>query len=59
MHNILIQSGTIVQRDDGKFITLAGIVCVDAERDADGGYSYRCAGHKWYASAGTVRAIPA
>ncbi len=59
MYNILIQPGTIVQRDDSKLVTLAGIVCVDAEREADGGYSYRCAGHKWYASAGTVRAITA
>jgi len=57
MTNILIQPGTIVSRDDGKTVALACIVCVDAERESDGSYSYHCAGHKWYASAGTVRAI--
>jgi hypothetical protein len=59
MANILIQSGTIVQRDDGQFVTLRGIVCVDAERQSDGGYKYRVDGRGYYASAGTVRAIAA
>ena len=59
MANILIQSGTIVQRDDGALITLRGIVCIDAERQPDGGYLYRLDGHHYYASAGTVRAIAA
>lgn len=59
MYNILIQSGTIVQRDDGQLVTLVGIVCIDAERQSDGGYQYRLGNHTYYASAGTVRAIAA
>ena len=57
MTNILIQSGTIVQRDDNTLVTLSGIVCTDAIRLSDGGYEYRLGNHSYYASAGTVRAI--
>jgi hypothetical protein len=55
--NILIQTGTIVQRDDGHLVTLRGIVCVDADRQQDGCYKYRVDGHDYMASAGTVSAI--
>jgi len=58
MTQITIASGTKVLRDDSKLVTLAGTVFVDAERQADGGYIYSCAGRKYYTSAAFVTVAP-
>lgn len=60
MAQITIQSGAIVQRDDGKMVTLLGTVYADAERKADGGYLYSCDGRQYYSCASVcqVRAEP-
>jgi hypothetical protein len=53
--SILIPSGTIVQRDDSKLITLVADVYVDAEYNAASGcYNYSAAGRQWCVSRGCV-----